>query len=53
MKVARVLPTGDGRDHHRTVSWVAVFPVVTTFVASLWMTTLGYWFRDRLDPTVM
>jgi peptide/nickel transport system permease protein len=43
---------GFGRDYLTTAWWIAVFPGVTIFLATLAMSILGDWVRDRLDPTL-
>lgn len=43
---------GFGRDYLTTAWWIAVFPGVTIFLATLSMSILGDWVRDRLDPTL-
>jgi peptide/nickel transport system permease protein len=43
---------GFGRDYLTTAWWIAVFPGVTIFIATLAMSLLGDWVRDRLDPTL-
>ena len=43
---------GFGRDYLTTAWWIAVFPGITIFIATLAMSLLGDWVRDRLDPTL-
>ena len=43
---------GFGRDYLTTAWWIAVFPGVTIFLATLAMSLLGDWVRDWLDPTL-
>lgn len=43
---------GFGRDYLLTAWWIAVFPSLTIFVATLAMSILGDWVRDRIDPTL-
>jgi len=43
---------GFGRDYLTTAWWIAVLPGVTIFLATLAMSLLGDWVRDRLDPTL-
>jgi len=43
---------GFGRDYLTTAWWIAVLPGVTIFLATLAMSILGDWVRDRLDPTL-
>ncbi len=43
---------GFGRDYLTTAWWIAVFPGITIFAATLAMSLLGDWVRDRLDPTL-
>jgi peptide/nickel transport system permease protein len=43
---------GFGRDYLTTAWWIAVFPGVVIFIATLAMSLLGDWVRDRLDPTL-
>ena len=43
---------GFGRDYLTTAWWIAVFPGVIIFAATLAMSLLGDWVRDRLDPTL-
>ena len=43
---------GFGRDYLTTAWWIAVLPGITIFVATLAMSLLGDWVRDRLDPTL-
>jgi peptide/nickel transport system permease protein len=43
---------GFGRDYLTTAWWITVFPGVTIFLATLAMSLLGDWVRDRLDPTL-
>ena len=43
---------GFGRDYLTTAWWIAVFPGVIIFLATLAMSILGDWVRDRLDPTL-
>ena len=43
---------GFGRDYLTIAWWIAVFPGITIFVATLAMSLLGDWVRDRLDPTL-
>ncbi len=44
---------GFGRDYLTTAWWITVFPGVAIFLATLSMSILGDWVRDRLDPTLM
>jgi peptide/nickel transport system permease protein len=44
---------GFGRDYLTTAWWIAVLPGVTIFLATLAMSILGDWVRDRLDPTLI
>jgi peptide/nickel transport system permease protein len=41
-----------GRDYLTSAWWIAVFPGVVIFIATLAMSLLGDWVRDRLDPTL-
>lgn len=43
---------GFGRDYLTSAWWIAVLPGVTIFLATLAMSILGDWVRDRLDPTL-
>jgi peptide/nickel transport system permease protein len=43
---------GFGRDYLLTAWWIAVFAALTIFLATLAMSILGDWVRDRLDPTL-
>ncbi|NOY07742.1 MAG: ABC transporter permease [Spirochaetes bacterium] len=43
---------GFGRDYLTTAWWITVSPGVTIFLATLSMSILGDWVRDRLDPTL-
>lgn len=43
---------GFGRDYLTTAWWIAVLPGITIFFATLAMSILGDWVRDRLDPTL-
>ena len=43
---------GFGRDYLTTAWWIAVFPGIAIFLATLSMSILGDWIRDRLDPTL-
>jgi hypothetical protein len=43
---------GFGRDYLTTAWWIAVLPGVSIFLATLAMSILGDWVRDRLDPTL-
>lgn len=43
---------GFGRDYLTSAWWIAVFPGVIIFLATLAMSILGDWVRDRLDPTL-
>lgn len=43
---------GFGRDYLMTAWWIAVFPSLAIFVATLAMSIPGDWVRDRLDPTL-
>lgn len=43
---------GFGRDYLTSAWWIAVFPGVVIFIATLAMSLLGDWVRDRLDPTL-
>ncbi len=43
---------GFGRDYLTTAWWIAVLPGMTIFFATLAMSLLGDWVRDRLDPTL-
>ena len=43
---------GFGRDYLTTAWWITVFPGITIFLATLSMSILGDWVRDRLDPTL-
>ncbi len=43
---------GFGRDYLTTAWWIAVLPGLTIFAATLAMSLLGDWVRDRLDPTL-
>lgn len=43
---------GFGRDYLLTAWWIAVAPSLTIFVATLAMSILGDWVRDRIDPTL-
>ena len=43
---------GFGRDYLTTAWWIAVLPGVGIFLATLAMSILGDWVRDRLDPTL-
>jgi peptide/nickel transport system permease protein len=43
---------GFGRVYLTTAWWIAVFPGVVIFIATLAMSLLGDWVRDRLDPTL-
>ncbi len=43
---------GFGRDYLTTAWWIAVLPGITIFAATLAMSLLGDWVRDRLDPTL-
>jgi peptide/nickel transport system permease protein len=44
---------GFGRDYLTTAWWIAVLPGITIFLATLAMSILGDWVRDRLDPTLI
>lgn len=44
---------GFGRDYLTTAWWIAVLPGITIFLATLAMSVLGDWLRDRLDPTLI
>jgi peptide/nickel transport system permease protein len=43
---------GFGRDYLTTAWWITVLPGITIFLATLAMSILGDWVRDRLDPTL-
>ncbi len=43
---------GFGRDYLTTAWWIVVLPGMTIFFATLAMSLLGDWVRDRLDPTL-
>jgi peptide/nickel transport system permease protein len=43
---------GFGRDYLLTAWWIAIFPALAIFLATLAMSILGDWARDRLDPTL-
>ena len=43
---------GFGRDYLSSEWWIAVFPGVTVFIATLAISILGDWIRDKLDPTL-
>jgi len=43
---------GFGRDYLTSAWWIAVLPGITIFLATLAMSVLGDWLRDRLDPTL-
>ncbi|MCH8038583.1 MAG: ABC transporter permease, partial [Proteobacteria bacterium] len=43
---------GFGRDYLLTAWWIAVFPALAIFIATLAMSILGDWVRDRLVPTL-
>ncbi len=43
---------GFGRDYLTTAWWITVFPGITIFLATLSMSILGDWVRDKLDPTL-
>ncbi|MHA1599219.1 MAG: ABC transporter permease [Alphaproteobacteria bacterium] len=43
---------GFGRDYLTTAWWIAVLPGIIIFIATLAMSLLGDWLRDRLDPTL-
>ena len=43
---------GFGRDYLLTAWWIAVFPALAIFLATLAMSILGDWVRDKLDPTL-
>ncbi len=43
---------GFGRDYLLTAWWIAVFPALAIFIATLAMSILDDWVRDRLDPTL-
>ncbi len=43
---------GFGRDYLTTAWWITVLPGLTIFLATLAMSILGDWVRDRLDPTL-
>ena len=43
---------GFGRDYLTSAWWIAVMPGCTIFLATLAMSILGDWLRDRLDPTL-
>ena len=43
---------GFGRDYLTSAWWITVLPGVTIFLATLAMSILGDWVRDRLDPTL-
>jgi peptide/nickel transport system permease protein len=43
---------GFGRDDLTTAWWIAALPGATIFFATLAMSILGDWVRDRLDPTL-
>ena len=44
---------GFGRDYLLTAWWIAVFPACAIFLATLAMSILGDWVRDKLDPTLI
>ena len=43
---------GFGRDYLLTAWWIAGFPALAIFSATLAMSIRGDWVRDRLDPTL-
>jgi peptide/nickel transport system permease protein len=43
---------GFGRDYLTSAWWITVLPGATIFLATLAMSILGDWVRDRLDPTL-
>lgn len=43
---------GDGRDYLINAPWLAVVPGVMIFLATLSLSLVGDWLRDRLDPTL-
>jgi peptide/nickel transport system permease protein len=43
---------GTGRDYLVTAWWLAVIPGSVIFIASLSVSILGDWLRDKLDPTI-
>ncbi len=43
---------GDGRNYLLTAWWMAVLPGAVTFIATLSVSLIGDWLRDRLDPTL-
>jgi peptide/nickel transport system permease protein len=43
---------GFGRDYLTSAWWISVLPGATIFLATLAMSILGDWVRDRLDPTL-
>lgn len=43
---------GDGRNYLLTAWWMAVLPGLVTFLATLSISLIGDWLRDRLDPTL-
>ncbi len=43
---------GFGRDYLTSAWWITVLPGITIFLATLAMSILGDWVRDRLDPTL-
>jgi len=43
---------GFGRDYLTSAWWITVLPGITIFLATLAMSILGDWIRDRLDPTL-
>jgi peptide/nickel transport system permease protein len=44
---------GDGRDYLINAPWLSVVPGVTIFLATLSLSMIGDWLRDRLDPTLV
>lgn len=43
---------GEGRDYLVNAWWIAVFPGILIFLATLSTSIVGDWLRDRLDPTL-
>lgn len=43
---------GAGRNHLILAWWIAVVPGITIFLATLSISIVGDWLRDRLDPTL-
>ena len=41
---------GDGRDALVNAWWISVFPGIIIFTATLCISIVGDWLRDRLDP---